>query len=333
MKRFNIEYLILNIGAVIVALLFTAAVIAESNAPSAKQELLGLNPNLKFSTLQTYEAEIKRPGILLDSNCVCLFAPKEKTQEAKIIFRYLVKAYDELYKIVGRRTEYKIVVYHFSEDNPNFGGGTSNCTLWYGNKNLDMASSEEWKRYHVPHVSGYIGEMAHNFVSGIHAQFGWEMVGWSIGVKVTSKVAANPLFKKSLEETRKQQADTFRRYQQDGYVFPSDIEANLCDRIHAYLLWQCEQKYGPNFWYDFFKEINKEYESLAAAVSLSDGDKVRNKRYQITIECFDRLKGLNFKEMLRRNQISLTTDVKSLHPTEAGWNRKFLPKSKIELSK
>lgn len=321
------------ISAVITAMFFAAVVIAEPNAPSVKQEVLCFNPNLKFSSLKAYEAEIKKQGVMLDSNYVCLFAPEEKTQEAKIIFRYLVKAYDELYRIVGRHTEYKIVIYHLPEDNPNFSGGTSNCTLWYGYKNLDLNSFEEWKKFLVPHVSGYIEEMAHNFVSGTHAQFGWEMIGWNIGIKVTNKVAANPVLKRNLDETRKQQADTFKRYQQSGYVFPGNIPANLCDRIHAYVLWQCEQKYGPNFWPDFFKEINKEYEPLAAAVSLGEGDKIRNKRYQITIECFDRLKGLNFKEMLRRNQISLTADVKSLHPTDTGWNRKFIMDSEIELLK
>jgi hypothetical protein len=321
------------ISVVIMSLFFAVVALADPNVPSIKQELLPLNPNLKFPTLSAYETEIKKPGIVLDSNFVCLFAPKEKTREAKIIFRYLVKAYDELYQIVGRHTEYKIVVYHFPENNPNFKGGTSNCTLWYGYKNLDLNSFEEWKKYHTPHISGYIEEMAHNFVSGTHAQFGWEMIGWSISVKVANSMAANPVLNKSIQDTRRQQEETFNRYVQAGCVFPSDIEANLCDRIHAYLLWKCERKYGPNFWRDFFREINKEYKPLVEAVKLGDSDQIRNKRYRITIDCFDRLEGLNFKEMLRHYQISLTTDVKSLHPTDAGWNRRFISDSEIGLLK
>jgi hypothetical protein len=313
----------------IVLMLCAISLAAEPNVPVEKQEVLRLNPNLKFSTLAAYEVEIKKSGVILDSNYVCLFAPKEKTQEAKIVFRYLVRAYDELYRIVGRHTEYKIVVYHFPEDNPNFGGGTSNCTLWYGNINLDLASSEEWKKFHVPHVSGYIEEMAHNFVSGTHAQFGWEMVGWSVGVKVTSKVAGNPLLKREIQATRQGQAQTFNRYVQGGYIFPNDLPDNQCDRIHAYILWQCEQKYGQNFWSDFFKEVEKEYDHLLAAAAISDSDRNRNERYQITIECFNRLHGLNFKEMLKKYQISLTTDVKSLHPTDTGWNRKFIPNDNL----
>ena len=46
-----------------------------------------------------------------------------------------------------------------------------------------------------------IEEMAHNFVDAADAQFGWEMIGWTIGVKVTNKVAPNPVFKKHLQET------------------------------------------------------------------------------------------------------------------------------------
>jgi hypothetical protein len=284
-----------------------------------------VNPNLKFPTVEAYEAVIREPAVMLDGLHVCLFAPKQKAKEAKLIFDYLVKAYDELYRIVGVDTEYKIVVYHFPPGSPHAFGGTSNCTIWYDYKNLDLAPDEEWKRYHVPHVSGYIEEMAHNFVSTSHAQFGWEMIGWTISSKVSEKIAGNPIYRRSIQETRKGQAETFHRYVKANYVFPNDLPANLCDRVHAYLLWQCERQYGPNFWPDFFAEIRKELPSLTAAVKLGDNDSIRNKRYQITIECFDRLKGLDFKKKLQELHISLDTDVKSLKPQNPGWNRKLTP--------
>lgn len=283
-----------------------------------------LNPNLKYPTLNEYEKAIKGPGVMLDDVHVCFFAPKRKGREAKIIFRYLVKAYDELYRIVGVHTKYKIVIYHFPENDPNGFGGTSNCTIWYSEKNLDLNSDTEWKQYGVPHVCGYIEEMAHNFVDATHAQFGWEMIGWSIGEEVTAKVANNPIQAKRVRETRNEQAHTFNRYVKLGYTFPKDIPPNVCDRIHAYILWECERKYGLSFWPDFFREIRKEHQNLVEAIALSDADKIRNRRYQITIECFDRLEGLGFKNMLEEFQVSLTTDIKSLHPTKPGWNRKFI---------
>ena len=107
-------------------------------------------------------------------------------------------------------------------------------------------------------------------------------------------------------------------------MFPEDVPANKCDRIYAYLLWRCERKYGRNFWSDFFKEIGKEYTHLRDAVKLKDSDKIRNKRHQIVINCFDRLEGLDFKAMLKKANISLTTDVKALHPEEPGWDRRFI---------
>jgi hypothetical protein len=284
-----------------------------------------LNPNLKYATLDEYEKVIKSPGVMLDDKYVRLFAPKRKEKEAKIVFRYLVRAYDELYRLVGVTTEYKIVVYHFPEGDPNVFGGTSNCTLWYSEKNLELESYEEWKKYNVPHVCGYIEEMAHNFVSATGAQFGWEMIGWTIGTKVSQKVARNPIHTRLVNTTRAEQEKTFERYKQSGYVFPEDLPANQCDRIHAYLLWGCEKRYGPNFWPDFFREIRKERQRLTDAVALHDADKIRNKRYQITVECFDRLGKLNFKKALQRSHISLTVDVKSLHPEEPGWNRKLTP--------
>ncbi len=135
----------------------------------------------------------------------------------------------------------------------------------------------------------------------------------------------NPIFRKSLQSTWKSQAETFKRYRQSGYIFPKDLPPNKCDRIHAYLLRICEKKYGLKFWPDFFSEIRKERVGLKEALELSDGDLIRNRRYQITIECFDRLEGLKFKDILKKSRISLTTDVKALHPEETGWNRKLVP--------
>lgn len=56
---------------------------------------------------------------------------------------------------------------------------------------------------------------------------------------------------------------------------------------------------------------------------MGDADKIRNARYQITIACFDRLLGLDFEKTLGSNGISLTTDVKSLHPESPNWNRRL----------
>jgi hypothetical protein len=167
--------------------------------------------------------------------------------------------------------------------------------------------------------------MAHNFVSASNAQFGWEMIGWSVGTKVTAKVADNPIQRQRVQETRNEQLRTFNRYVQLGYRFPQDIQPNLCDRIHAHILFLCEEKYGLGFWRDFFGEIRKEQPRLLAASKLGDSDEARNKRYQITIDCFDRLKGIEFKNMLKSLDISLTTDVKSLQPESPSWNRKLIP--------
>ena len=292
---------------------------------SDKEPLMPLlNPELKFPTLKTYEAECKEPGIMLDDIRIRLFAPKRKTKEAKIVFRYVVEAYDQLYRLVGMRPEYKLVIYHFPENNEYGWGGTSNCTIWYSYKNLELESQKEWTQYRVPHLSGYIEEMAHNFDGTAGAQFGWEMVGWNLGVKVTRKVAGNPILSQQIKQTRLEQRETFQRYVKAGCLFPQDLPGNLSDRIHAHILWMCEKRYGPNFWRDFFNEIEKEQENLKAAAFLSDPDKIRNRKYQITVGCFDRLPKVGFKKLLKKYQLSLTTAIKSLRPTQPDWDRKFL---------
>lgn len=278
-----------------------------------------VKPNLKFPTLGDYEKEIAEKGLLVQNDFVWLFSPNRKAKEAKIIHGYLARAYNELYSIVGQHTKYKIVVYL----SPKGWGGTGECVIEYDYSNLDFEKSEEWTKYRVPHVSGLIEEMAHNFVSGTRAQFGWEMVGWSLGAKTSTKVANNAIWQRSLQDTRKQQADTFAKYRQLDFTFPPEIESNLCDRIHGHLLWQCEQRYGASFWKDLFKQIRAARDPLEAAGSIAGDDNKRNERYRITVDCFDKLAGVNFKKLLESHHISTTVDVKSMHPTDPGWNRKF----------
>ena len=248
-----------------------------------------LNPNLKFATLKAYEAECGEQGIMLDDPCIRLYAPARKAKEAQTIFGYLVKAYGELYRIVGSHPDYKLVIYHFPENNAHARGGTSECTIWYGYKNLDLDEQREWTQYKVPHVSGYIEEMAHNFDGAAGAQFGWEMVGWNLGIKVASEVAGNPVLTEQINETRTVQRQTFQRYVQSGYRFPKDVPANLCDRVHAHVLWMCRQRYGPDFWPDFFKEIQNERQNLMAARYLKDptrsGTENTKSQWNVSTDC------------------------------------------------
>jgi len=280
-------------------------------------------PNAKFPTLEAYTRAVGQPGILLDREHIRMYAPKRLSRQARLVMRYLVRAYDELYSIVGVRTKYKIVVYHFPEGSENAWGGTGVCEIFYGFGNLELERQSEWKHHHVPHVSGYIEEMAHNFVDATGAQFGWEATGWSLGAKVSAVVAANPIHSRHVEDTRETQAETWRRYVAGGYRFPADLAPNLSDRIHAYILWQCEEKYGPRFWHDFFREVRAERVRLSEAEKISGADDSRNERYRITVECFDRLEGLDFKKRLKESHISTTRALKSLHPTEPSWNRTF----------
>ena len=299
------------------------AAAAPTSAPASAPTSQPLKPNLKFPTRESYETEIGESAVLLQNDHLWLFAPQRKSKEATAIFKLLTAAYKEMYGIVGLHTKYKLIIYHL----PKGFGGTSECVIEYDYSNLDFDQSEEWRKHKVPHVSGYIEEMAHNFVGTSRAQFGWEMIGWSLSVKVTQRVAPNPIFTASVRETRMTQAQTFARYKSGGNTFPADLAGNLCDRIHAHLLHQCEQRYGVKFWQDFFREIRAQQQPLVDAGRIKGDDNIRNERYRITVECFDRLPGLRFKQLLKDHGISTTTDVKSLHPTEPTWNRKFVPAS------
>jgi hypothetical protein len=290
-----------------------------AEAPGAQT----LNPSLPFKDEASYSQVIGEPGLILESEHVLLFAPRTREAEANTILPYLTRAYDALRCIVGVDTKYKIIVYHFPQGSPYARGSTSECTPWYGYPNLALEDQAEWVRHHVPHVSGYIEEMAHNFVDATKANFGWEMVGWSLGTKVSLEVANNPTLEQDIAETRRVQTETYQRYKTAGNVFPSDIAPNLVDRIHAYILWQCEQQYGNGFWTDFFAQVRSERQRLYAAIHEPGDDGVRNARYRITVECFNRLPGLAFAKRLERDAISQIVAVQSLHPTEPGWNHRL----------
>jgi len=103
---------------------------------------LPLNPNLKFPTLSSYEAEIREKGVMLQGSEILLFSPKTREREASIIFDHVARAYGELYRIVGRRPRYKIVIYHFPEGSPYAFGGTSDCAIWYGTGNFRLKQSD-----------------------------------------------------------------------------------------------------------------------------------------------------------------------------------------------
>jgi hypothetical protein len=300
---------------------FRRLALATSAAPLTGQTI---SPKLAFPTLMAYSSAIGEPGVMIDTPHVRIFAPKRAEEEANVIAGYLVRAYDELFKIVGVHTEYKIVIWHFPEGSEHGWGGTSpdSCLIEYSYPNLMLARQEEWQRYKVPHVSGYIEEMAHNFVNASGARFGWEMIGWSLGARVTETVAGNPVHARAVAETRKAQAATFARYKALGNTVPSDLPYNQCDRIHAHVLWQCEKQYGDSFWRDFFAEIRKEGERLKKPVS-GTNDERDDYRNSITVECFDRLERLNFRKRLADAGISATVYVRSLHPEKQGWNRKL----------
>lgn len=285
-----------------------------ARAPDAGPQRM--KPDLKYPDLGSFERAINQPGLLLTSEHVYLFASKSRASGANEVFPYLVKAYDRLFDLVGAHTKYIMVFYNFPAGHPDAWGGTGECVVWYDDDNLILERHEEWQKYHVPHVSGYIEEMAHNFVSATQAQFGWEMMGWTIGSKVSMEVAGNPVLRAKLERTRRDQAETFRRYMSAGGVFPADLPPNQVDRIHGCILWECEREYGPSFWADVFTELRAEHGRLFIAGG-------RDARYRITIECFDRLAGLDFIGKLQRAKISVVTDVKSLNPTQPGWNRRL----------
>ncbi len=304
----------------LVSFAFTLTTQAQNASPAPP--IRGFHPDALYTNTQTFSQAIGRAAVMLDSPNVSLLAPKTRELAAAIVLPYLVRAYDELHKLVGVHTKYKILVYAYPKGTPGVRGGTSGCVIKYTDENLDLASQSEWKQYRVPHVSGYIEEMAHNFVHATGAEFGWEMLGWTLSAKVSQKVAPNPIHQREVADTQRNQDLTYQRYMAAGRTFPADLHGDQADRLHAFLLRKCEQKYGPKFWPDFFADVRRQQAAFSAPEAQGESRGL-NTRYCLTVECFDRLPGLEFKKLLEQSGISTTVAIQSLKPTQPGWNRKL----------
>lgn len=297
---------------------------SSGNPPSKEDDPRTFSPNARHTTAEAFSEAIGEPAVMLDSPNVRMLVPKRREEAARIVFPYLVRAYDELYKLVGVHTRFKMLIYAYPKGHDKvFGGtGTDSTQIYYDDQNLDLEKQEEWTRYHVPHVRGYIEEMAHNFVAASKARFTSEMVGWSISVGVSKTVASNPIHDQSVAQTRKNQEETYRRYLALGQTIPADLPWNQADRVYAWLLYKCEQQYGPAFWRDFFKEVRKERQAFLDAETQGT-DNGRDARYKLTLQCFDRLPGIHFTQLLEQNGISTTVDLTSLNHKDPRWNRKL----------
>src|SRR5690348_11246448 len=91
----------------LVTMILPVVAFAQTSAPASAPSQQ-LKPGLKWPTLESYKTELGEPGLLLQSDHLWLFAPKRKSTEADVIFKVLVRAYDELQRIVGVDTKYKI---------------------------------------------------------------------------------------------------------------------------------------------------------------------------------------------------------------------------------
>lgn len=293
-----------------------SALISPSGGPR------NFHPDAAYTNAEAFSKAIGRQAVMLDTTNVSILAPRERQQAAAIVLPYLARGYDELYKIVGVHTKYKILVYAYPKGTPGVRGGTSGCVIKYTDENLELANQSEWKQYHVPHVSGYIEEMAHNFVHATGAEFGWEMIGWTISTRVCQKIAPNPIYQHSLTETQQSQDQTYQRYMAGGQIFPADLSGDQADRIHAYLLRKCERQFGPKFWYDFFAEVRQAQAAFSAPETQGESRGL-DVRYRLTVECFERLPGLHFKKVLEDSGVSTTVAIQSLKPTQPTWNRKL----------
>mgnify|MGYP003693864821 CR=1 FL=1 len=98
----------------------------------------------------------------------------------------LIAAYDELYAIVGVHTKYKD---HRLPPSARIQRDQREIACRYDYSTSTSSKSERWKKHRCAHVSGYIEEMANCRHDARPVRL--EMIGWSLGVKATKRIARN----------------------------------------------------------------------------------------------------------------------------------------------
>src|SRR5206468_11300552 len=116
-------------------LCFAGSLDSPLNPPSGGTR--SFHPDAAYRTAEAFSKAIGGQAVMLDSTNVSILAPKGRQQAAAIVLPYLARAYDEIYKIVGVHTKYKLLVYAYPKGTPGVRGGTAGCVIKYTDENLD----------------------------------------------------------------------------------------------------------------------------------------------------------------------------------------------------
>jgi len=251
-----------------------------------------------ISSLEAYQREINGAGILIESEHISYFAPKLGEPYARLVVPILERAYKEL-KVwhAGAEPSFRISVEHYPNGHPRNRGGTSDCVILYGFKNIGWMDDNARK---IPHVSGYIEEMAHNF-DGACGVMGWlyEAFGNYTANAITLKVAPYPEIEKYLQSGRyglQRDAETFDYYMTHGFKLPPDVPQNLFDRIYRHVFRMLEPSAGHMLLPRFYQEIKK---------SGVPKTKSEAERAYVVAEVFSKITGTNVKELFRQCGIAM----------------------------
>jgi len=283
-------------------------------------------PAARVTSVQDFEKVAREPGLILDSKYVRLVTGRSMEILAREFFPYLVKTYDAFYGITGVHTRYKLVLFATPHGCTYSTGGTFPrvSIIPYGYDTIDpnARQQEMWREHGVPRIRGIAEEMGHCFtMGGPGVGFGGEALGVFVCYRVIRIAAPYPGIEDPYAEgggNRQTVAD----YIANGYRLPDkpNYPPVTSYRIYQVLLDDCEKAYGPDLLKDFFTEVRKTRTPIKP-----DSPTDYSKRLQLTVECFDRLPGLNFRERMRKLRLSQRTTWYSLYGKTREWGGKLLP--------
>lgn len=213
-------------------------------------------PKNSIGSLKAYERQIKCSGVLVESEHVSFFAPKSGSAYARLAVPILERAYNELGVLhAGMEPDYRISVEHYPRGHRRNFGGTSGGTLFYGFENIGRWEDKPGR---VPHVIGYVEEMAHTFDSAC-GMGAWlkEAFGNYSSQMITPRIAPCRGINGFVEDVARTDAETFDYYMKHNFRLPPNVTPNLFDRIYRHLFRMLEPSAKGRLLPRFYEEVKK----------------------------------------------------------------------------
>jgi len=212
-----------------------------------------------IGSLRSYEAQIKDPGYMAQSEHLSIFVPASHRAGADRLAIFLERAYMKMAEIYGIEPIFRFSIEHYPPGHPRCSGGISGqATIGYPVEAIERFA--RWGASDVRGFAGYTEEMSHGFKACYRCDGTYEALGVAVQEDIVRSLVppavADAFWLPEHDTWRK----THQAYRAAGNVNPDHKQypnGVLYTRILNHLFLTLRSEYGPRMWPDFFRVIRQ----------------------------------------------------------------------------